>query len=248
MSPLRCNYCLKPMATEAGIKRHIAQSPACRKQWAKLLDRLKFTVSDNVNDQPPEQMNVDILDYPYEWGNAVDGIDGPDDVFDVPDGHLVHQTCVDVDPGPPNLTEPPSKHARVEEENEDSHCWPSSGRFTEQFPGIAATILGRKEMIFESLEAAELEKGESEWAPFCDEDEWELAQFLMKNLGQTKIDELLKLSHMWKSGVSFNNACSFLKCINSLNTGPPWICEMINVEGDVEGEDGAMKQEKVELW
>ena len=114
MSPLRCNYCLKPMATKAGIKRHIVQSPVCREQWVKLLDRLKFTVSDeldNVNDQPPEQMNVDVLDYPYEWGDTVDGIDGPDDVFDVPDGHLVHQTCVDVDPGSPNLTELPSKCA-----------------------------------------------------------------------------------------------------------------------------------------
>ena len=114
MSPLRCNYCLKPMATEAGIKRHIVQSPVCHEQWVKLLDQLKFTVLDeldNVNDQPPEQMNVDVLDYPYEWGDTVDGIDGPDDVFDVPDGHLVHQTCVDVDPGPPNLTELPSKCA-----------------------------------------------------------------------------------------------------------------------------------------
>ena len=155
----------------------------------------------------------------------------------------------------------------MEEENEDSHHWLSSGRFTEQFPGIAATILGRKETIFKLLEAAELEKGESEWAPFHDEDEWELVQFLMKNLGQTKIDELLKLSHvselseptcsmlipthdlqMQKSGVSFNNARSFLKCIDSLNTSLPWICEMIDVEGDVEGEDGAMKWEKVKLW
>ena len=53
---------------------------------------------------------------------------------------------------------------------------------------------------------------------------------------------------MCKSGVSFDNACSFLKCINSLNTSLPWICEMIDVEGDIQGEDGAMKWEMVELW
>ena len=51
-----------------------------------------------------------------------------------------------------------------------------------------------KKKVFESLEAAEIERGDSEWAPFHDEDEWELGQFMMKNLGQTKIDELLKLS------------------------------------------------------
>ena len=56
------------MATEAGIKRHIAQSPAYREQWAKLHNWVKFTALDKVNDQPPEQTNDDVPDYPYEWG------------------------------------------------------------------------------------------------------------------------------------------------------------------------------------
>ena len=60
--------------------------------------------------------------------------------------------------------------------------------------GVAAIILGKQKTVFEHLEAAEVERGDSEWAPFCDEDKWELAQFMMKNLGQTKINELLKLS------------------------------------------------------
>ena len=186
------------MATEAGIKRHIVQSPACCEQWAKLLDRLKLAVSDDANDQPPEEMNDNVPDYPCEWEDAFDGIDGPNDVLDVPDGHLVHQTCVDVDPGPPDLTEPPSKRAQVEEDNEDSPHWPSSGCFTEQYLGVAATILDKKKMVFESLEAIELERGDSKWVPFRDEDEWELARYLMKNLGQRKIDEFLKLSSVSK--------------------------------------------------
>jgi len=60
--------------------------------------------------------------------------------------------------------------------------------------GITTTILGRKQMVFEAQEAAEITRGDSEWAPFRDQDEWELARFMMKNLGQTKINELLKLS------------------------------------------------------
>jgi len=68
----------------------------------------------------------------------------------------------------------------------------------EWYPGVATTVLGRKKTRFESLEAAELESGSSEWAPFRDEGEWEFAWFLMKNLGQTKIDELLKLSTVSK--------------------------------------------------
>jgi len=155
---------------------------------------MKYTVSNDADDELPEWTIDGAPDYPYEWENTFDGMDPPDIPLDVPDGHLVHQSRIDADPGPPELCEPPSKRARVEEDNGDSPCWPSSGRFTEQYPGVAATILGKQKTVFEHLEAAEVERGDSEWAPFCDEDEWELAQFMMKNLGQTKINELLKLS------------------------------------------------------
>jgi len=198
MAPLRCNYCLKPIATEVGIKRHIAQSPTCRDQWTKLLEWSKCTVPEVTGDHSAQQTNDNAPDYTYKWGGAFDGMDVPHDALDVPDGHLVHQTRMNVDPGPPDLSEPPSKQARVEEDDGCSPRWPSSGCFTEQYLGVAATILGKKGTVFESMEAADLAKGESEWAPFRDKDEWELAQFLMKNLGHTKIDELLKLSHVSK--------------------------------------------------
>ena len=51
-----------------------------------------------------------------------------------------------------------------------------------------------------------------------------------------------------KSGVSFVNVCSFLKWVDSLYTGLAWTCERIDVEGDVVGEDGALKWETLELW
>jgi len=195
MAPHRCIYCLKPIATESGIKRHVMQSPACRDAWANLLDRMKSTISNDADNQLPEQTDNDVLDNPYEWEDMLDGRDGPDNTLDMPDGHLVHLSRGDVDnPGPPDLSERPSKRVRLEEDNEDLPHWPASGHFTEQYTGVAATILGKQKTVFESMEAAELERGESEWAPFRDEDEWELARFLMKNLGQMKVDELLKLS------------------------------------------------------
>ena len=51
-----------------------------------------------------------------------------------------------------------------------------------------------------------------------------------------------------QTSVSFNNTRSFLKHINSLYSGPAWTCELIDIEGDVMGEDGTWKQETVELW
>jgi len=56
----------------------------------------------------------------------------------------------------------------------------------------------RAELGFELTVNLRAKRGESEWAPFRDEDEWELAWFLMKNLGQTKVNELLKLSFVSK--------------------------------------------------
>ena len=150
---------------------------------------MKATVSNNTEDQLPEETNDDA----QNWEYVFDDMDGADNPLDVPDRHLVHQFRLDDDPGPPDLCKPPSKQAQVKEDNEDSPPWPASGRFTEQYLGIAATILGREKMIFECLKAAEDERGDGKWAPFHDEDEWELARFLMKNLGQTKIDEFLKL-------------------------------------------------------
>jgi Plavaka transposase len=36
--------------------------------------------------------------------------------------------------------------------------------------------------------------------------------------------------------------------INWLPTGPDWICDIVNVSGDLEGEDGERMGEELELW
>ncbi|KAI5982757.1 hypothetical protein EDC04DRAFT_2874303 [Pisolithus marmoratus] len=98
------------------------------------------------------------------------------------------------------------------------------------------------------MEAVETANEQSKWAPFQNEGKWELACFLMKNVGQTKMDEFLKLDIVQKSGISFDNAHSFLKYVDRLCTGPGWMCEMIDVEGDIMAEDGTLRHEHLELW
>ena len=53
---------------------------------------------------------------------------------------------------------------------------------------------------------------------------------------------------MRKSGVSFENMHSFLKHVDSLYAGPGWICQTIDVEGDVVSKNGTKKWEMLELW
>ncbi|KAH9913718.1 uncharacterized protein B0H18DRAFT_887808 [Fomitopsis serialis] len=71
-----------------------------------------------------------------------------------------------------------------------------------------------------------------EWAPFKDEEEWELFRWLIKHVGQNRIDEFLKLSIQ----------------IDDLPTGAAWHCETITVTGDRVGDDGSSMQEQLELW
>ncbi|KAI6035763.1 hypothetical protein EDC04DRAFT_2868793 [Pisolithus marmoratus] len=73
---------------------------------------------------------------------------------------------------------------------------------------------------------------QSKWVPFQNEGKWELAHFLMKNMGQTKMDEFLKLDIY----------------VDRLHTGPGWTCEMIDVESDIVAEDGTLRHEQLELW
>ncbi|KAI6017027.1 hypothetical protein EDC04DRAFT_2870151 [Pisolithus marmoratus] len=113
---------------------------------------------------------------------------------------------------------------------------------------LAAQILGSQPTVFKEMEKDEFKHCGGQWSPFQSEEEWDLAHFLMKNVGQTKIDEFLKLSLVHQSGVSFSSMHTFLKYIDSLQTGPAWTCEMIDVMGDIATEDGNMRWEQLELW
>lgn len=66
-------------------------------------------------------------------------------------------------------------------------------RYVQSYPEGAAYILGQGKTMFETYREEQDGRKEQRWAPFQDKEEWELAQWLMKNVGQMKIDEFLKL-------------------------------------------------------
>ncbi|KIK11594.1 hypothetical protein PISMIDRAFT_19393 [Pisolithus microcarpus 441] len=236
----RCSYCLKPIPMVSGVMRHVSQSPTCRQLWIKALERPVVAVSADKEDQ-----GIEVGLSPEDWRYASDNDDSPD----FHEGHIVQDHRARDITDPPNICEePPSKRARVEEAVDDVPDRPSEGRFTQQYIGVAANILGARKTSFELMEAVETTEKESMWAPFHTEGEWDLARFLMKNVGQTKMDEFLKLNIVRESGVSFESAWSFLKRVDKLRTGPAWSCEMVDVCGDVVGEDGTLKHEQLELW
>ncbi|KAI5999520.1 Zn-finger domain-containing protein [Pisolithus albus] len=214
MSPHRCNYCFKTIATAPGVKRHIAQSARCQLQWKEELRQLR-SVIDGVHHEPA--------------GTPEDGFygsDGGDDAPDLHEGPIVQRHCVHAEADAISQQAAATKHVSVGDDIDEEPNLSSGGCFTRGFEGVAAKIIGTGKTRFESLKEVESVDCSNMWAPFRDEEEWELARFLMKNLGQNKTDEFLKLGII----------------------GPAWTCEIIDVVGDVVGEDSTAKHEQLELW
>ncbi|KAH9910982.1 uncharacterized protein B0H18DRAFT_836648, partial [Fomitopsis serialis] len=95
------------------------------------------------------------------------------------------------------------------------------------------------------------------WALFKDEEEWELFWWLIKHVGQNRIDEFLKLSIQdctyhspiqRNCDLSANWKYKFFQQIDDLPTGAAWHCEVVKVRGDCIGKDGSFMKEELELW
>jgi hypothetical protein len=81
------------------------------------------------------------------------------------------------------------RRARVEEV-EDEEAGDQS-RWIEDYPEPAGSPGKHVQSYFEEVRAKQRENGEEPWAPFADQEEWELAQWLIMNVGQNATDKFL---------------------------------------------------------
>jgi hypothetical protein len=85
----------------------------------------------------------------------------------------------------------PDRRVRVEDvEDEEAGNW---SRWVEEYPRPAGTRGNSARSYFEEVRAEQRRNGQEPWAPFEDHEEWELAQWLMLNVGQNATDKFLKL-------------------------------------------------------
>ncbi|KAI6035762.1 hypothetical protein EDC04DRAFT_2604852 [Pisolithus marmoratus] len=209
-----CNYCLKSIATAPGVRWHFVQSAHCQHQWKEDLKQ-PTTSSDNEDchtDSMHHEPSEALEDWHYESdGRAANPMKLPTFRKGLLYGGIMSTWN-------PNLMISGMKCPL---------------NMQGEFEGIAAKILGSQQTLFESVEEVGITDKASMWVPFHDDEEWELACFIMKNIGQMKMDEFFKLHMVHNSGISFNSTWSFLKKVNSLCMGPAWTCKMINVVGNV---------------
>lgn len=162
------------------MQSHIQNTPACRAKWDREVERRPHL----SRSESPKRQSVSTGDNLDE-----EHVVPQDDNF---------EPAQPFSPAPRrvrSVSEEPSEHqskrARVEEvEDEDA-----PGRFYEAYPQGVADVLGAGMTDFEDVRARQASSSSSDnpWAPFTDEEEWELAEWLMKSTTQKDRDEFLKL-------------------------------------------------------
>ncbi|KAG0696903.1 hypothetical protein DFH29DRAFT_812529 [Suillus ampliporus] len=121
-------------------------------------------------------------------------------------------------------------------------------QYFEPYPEAGWT-LREGQTSFERHQQYKESEGEDKWAPFGNEEEWGLAEWLVKSLGQTKTDEFLKLPiTLNRTKPSFHNNRSFLQRVDALPHGPGWNCKKVSVKGNRTDENGQSLHEDLELW
>lgn len=178
-----CGYCGKgPFPTEGGLNKHIGQSKDCHEKNRLAFKSYTSTVwkyapnTDNHSSSPapsppPDEMDLeqDLLTVERNFNlNCMTGM------LDLPDPQTEH-------------TRHPLPEAQLE-----TH----SQRYFEKYPSErkAGGAWGKDQPLFVRIQREQQEIGTSKWGPFKDQDKWELAEWLVKNVGQKQTDKFLKLT------------------------------------------------------
>jgi hypothetical protein len=188
--PYYCGFCGKLCETPHGLKRHIDRTPDCKKASHEEFGQYANSIWDNV---PENQENVE--QQPPML---------PIEPADMPDFYLDEDILdEDIRIAEENIQPP------LQQQLDEPQPWPQHATvdipvnkvnmegalYFEYFPEehMAGATWGRCKPLFESIVEEQKNLGGSRWAPFEDEEEWQLAEWLIQNVGQKQTDAFLKL-------------------------------------------------------
>lgn len=182
-----CGFCGKgPFPSVPGLHCHIQQAVACRnasqQEFGKYVGNIWNAVPAAGIPKESSVPQVDVNDEQLD-----DDIDQAAAAFtfaDAPNSGN-YETPIQSPPAAP------SRRATVEEVADEGDLYPGT-RFVEPCPTEwkAGAIWGHGVPAFEKIRE---EQSDHKWGPFEDQDEWELAQWLIRNAGQKQTNAFLKL-------------------------------------------------------
>ena len=152
-------------------------SPYCKKasheEFGQYANSIWDNVPENFNDaerQPLQNFPIepDLPDFHLE-----EDIQQAEDIFDREEDNIPPP------PPPPQQVEPlvRPRNATVEDVPEVI----DDGRYVEKFPKeyLAGATWGNCKPLYEHIDEEQKREGSSRWGPFEDEDEWQLAEWLI---------------------------------------------------------------------
>jgi hypothetical protein len=200
-----CGHCGQgPIPTSAGVLIHIKKTKACHEKWKKKFGELASGIwaetTEPVLNTTQESSETVMGPEPPTDGEPIEDASAVDDTTMFEDGPILDELHFDaemlVDEEPDTPEPPPAQHRsqrvtveEVEDDDADTYT-----RYVDSCPSEwkAGHPIGEGIPAFEQIRAELLAEG-NEWGPFKGEDEWDLAEWLIKNLGQTQTDTFLKL-------------------------------------------------------
>ncbi|KAJ6510911.1 Zn-finger domain-containing protein [Mycena sanguinolenta] len=243
----RCPYCQSAQASQAAVNRHISHKTACFEKWRETLGTsISVPREDESHDTPTEPLHTPPMFVSHN-------LPIPD--FEIGDVSIPLQAPHARDQGQP------SRRATVEEVPDEDDSPSNFERHAEIFPGddefeghpayigVNAEALREGKTTFQRLREEHEQKGAERYEPFLDKEEWGLASWLSKYVGQTATDEFLKLLITKnRTCIAYHNNYEYLKKVDQLPTGPGWKCEIVTVAGNQLDENDEMMKEDLELW
>src|ERR1700738_590988 len=186
--PPRCFTCRRLFKTARSLKLHITKSKLCGKLWEEELNR-ELPTDLQVGKTPITGPGH------HPFPNVT--LDAFSDASNMP-SLPIQSDRNDLDSlhphSPDHLAdqqEPPAKKVRVTVEEAEDEQAPR--RFIFNYHGNAAQVQNIGETEFQEFYKSQEALGHSPWHPFESQDEWQLAEWLMKRVNQTGIEEFLNL-------------------------------------------------------
>ncbi|KAL0565419.1 hypothetical protein V5O48_016604 [Marasmius crinis-equi] len=232
-----CKYCQTPWPTSEQLNRHQSKRSRCSQKKHADLRRLFPSYAPFTTQSAATQAALE----------TTPSLSGQN--FDVPepfDGTESFEPDIDIDNTGilPINNQIPRRGVTIEDVP-DEEVW------IEIFPSEkeAGKTFGKGTTAFQRIRDEQVLRGEEIYGPFENEAEWELAKWLIKNVGHNAIEEFLNLPIIQERvKPNFTTKDELLEDIDTLPGGVNWKCQTVRLEGDRTDEDGKQMTEELELW
>ncbi|KAI0342948.1 hypothetical protein BDW22DRAFT_1318377, partial [Trametopsis cervina] len=114
----------------------------------------------------------------------------------------------------------------------------------------AGATYGPSRTIFDQIRDQQVSANMEALGPFESASKWELAKWLVKNVGHNQAEEFLKLAlvSIRQTDLGFKTKDQLYQKIDELPSGVGWKCQEVHQQGDLTDTSGAPLTETLEVW